>query len=237
MDARSPRYRAVLFDFFGTLTRAVRRGPDQERLARSFGCEPEAYFAVLDRTFYARASGRYGSPAEGLRRLFTCLGVTLDDAQLAEALLSRITSVRADGPLRPDATAVLRALRRRGMRTGVVSDCWYELPLFFPELPVAPLLDATIFSIDVGHCKPHPAMYLYAAARLGLEPSECIYVGDGGSRELSGACAVGMTAVGLAAADLSDHLVFHAEPDWRGPQVESLTEVVELVDVLPALVR
>jgi putative hydrolase of the HAD superfamily len=134
--------------------------------------------------------------------------------------------VRADTALRPDT---LRALRRRGLRTAVISDCGYELPAFLPRLPIAPLLDARVYSVQVGQHKPHPLMYLTACRRLGVHPRECLFVGDGGSRELSGAAAIGMTAVRLAAVDLADHLVFDADHAWTGPRISTLGEVTHLV--------
>jgi putative hydrolase of the HAD superfamily len=101
-------------------------------------------------------------------------------------------------------------------------------------MPIAPLLDATVFSVEVGRCKPDPLIYLEACRRLRVAPQECLYVGDGGSRELTGAAAVGMTAVRLAAPDLADHLVFNADADFCGPSVSALTQILDLLDRVPA---
>ena len=57
-----------------------------------------------------------------------------------------------------------------------------------------------VYSADlVARGKPHPDIFLYAANKLGVEPSECLVIEDsaGGIR---GAVAAGMTAVGLSAA-------------------------------------
>jgi putative hydrolase of the HAD superfamily len=228
-------YRAVLFDFFGTLTCSVQRGPQHAAIARSLGCDPDALVAVLDRSFHARARGRFGSAEATLRWASRQAGGDPGRDTVRAAQAARVDALLTDTRLRPDAVATLRALRRRGLRTAVVSDCTYELPAFLPRLPVAPLLDARVFSVEVGRCKPDPAMYLTACRRLGVPPRECLYVGDGGSRELTGARAVGMTAVRLAAPDLGNHLVFDADLDWPGPSVTSLDEAVGLVDQVPAL--
>jgi len=98
------------------------------------------------------------------------------------------------------------------------------------------LLDARIYSVEVGRCKPDATMYLAACWELGVTPEECLYVGDGGSRELTGATEAGMTAVRLAAPDLADHLVFDPDVAWCGPRISSLAEVVDLLDAVPALV-
>ncbi|MEV4758986.1 HAD family hydrolase [Micromonospora sp. NPDC049559] len=230
-----PAYRAVLFDFFGTLTRSVQRGSGHGAVADALGCDPEALVEVLDSSFYLRASGALGDAVATLRWACERAGGHASEAALRAAAVARREAVRADTRLRAEAEDALRALRRRGVRTGVVSDCTHELPAFLPQLPVAPLLDVLVFSVQVGRCKPDPAIYLTACERLGVPPRRCLYVGDGGSQELSGATRAGLTAVRLAAPDLAGHLVFNAETHWRGPTLTSLAEVVDLVDgIAPA---
>jgi putative hydrolase of the HAD superfamily len=223
-------YRAVLFDFFGTLTEAVVRGPWHASIARRLGCDPVAFIEVLDRSFPARCRGIFGTAEATLRWVCDQLGADPPADRLRAVVRDRIAAVWADTRLRPDAVAVLAALDRRRFRTAVVSDCGYELPAFLPRLPVAPLLDTCVYSVDIGECKPEPAIYLAACERLAVSPEECLYVGDGGSRELTGAAAVGMQPVRLAAPDLHRHLVFAPDRDFTGPVVDSLTAAVRLLD-------
>jgi putative hydrolase of the HAD superfamily len=228
-----PAYRAVLFDFFGTLTGAVQRGRRHEAIAHTLGCAVEPLFDVLDRSFYLRASGALGDAEATLRWVCKQAGARPSDSALRAAVAARLDAVRADARLRAEAVGVLRALRRRRVRTAVVSDCTHELPAILARLPVAPLLDVQVFSVQVGRCKPDPVMYLTACERLGVAPRDCLYVGDGGSRELSGATRIGMTAVRLATPDLDGHLVFDPDTAWTGPAVTSLRGVVDLVTQPP----
>jgi putative hydrolase of the HAD superfamily len=225
-----PAYRAVVFDFFGTLTRSVQRGPQHADIARALGADPEAVRGVLDRTFRARAVGCYGDAAATLRWVIEQAGGRPRQAQVRAGVPARINALKADTRLRGDAVSALSAIRRRGLRTAVISDCTHELPAFLPGLPVGPLLDAKIYSVRLGVCKPDPRIYLAACRELNVSPGECLYVGDGGSHELSGAAAVGMTPVRLAAPDLANHLVFDADTNFAGCTVRSLTEVIGLVD-------
>lgn len=230
-------YSAVVFDFFGTLTCSVRRGPQHADIARSLGCEPETMIRVLDRSFRARALGHFGSAEATLRWVAEEAGGRTSPDGLRHALDARIAALHHDTRLRPDAVSTLYALKSRGLGTAVVSDCTHELPAFLPQLPVAPLLDVSVFSIETGRCKPDPLMYLAACRQLGVPPEQCLYVGDGGSRELTGATEVGMTAVRLTAPDLADHLVFDADAAFTGLSVDSLTDVLDMVvGRLPALV-
>jgi len=229
----SVAYRAVLFDFFGTLTEAIRRGPAHRDIARRLGCGYDAYRDALDRTFLARTTGAFGTPAQALQFIARLAGGDPDRATLEAALMDRERAVREDVRIRPEAVPVLTTLRRFGLATALISDCGPELPAFLPMLPVAPLLDVAVLSIEVGQRKPHPAMYATACDRLGVAASECLYVGDGGSRELTGAAAFGMTAVRLDAPDLVDHLVFDSD-DWSGERIDSLTDVFDALHRVPA---
>ena len=229
-------YRAVIFDFFGTLTRSVKRGPQHADIARRLGCDPEVVRSVLDRTFHSRARGTFGSAEATLRFVTEQAGGRPRRAQLEEAVPARVNALKADTKLRPDAVSALTEIRNRGLATALISDCTHELPAFLPSLPVAPLLDAHVFSVEVGVCKPDPAIYLTACRRLGVQARDCVYVGDGGSHELTGAAAVGMTPVRLDAPDLADHLVFDRDDAFTGLTIPSLSELLTLIDRTPALV-
>ncbi len=61
--------------------------------------------------------------------------------------------------------------------------------------------------------------------------AECVYVGDGGSHELSGAAKVGMYPVRLWVPDehSSDTHRIDGE-EWSGPQVTDLQDVLAFFD-------
>ena len=95
--------------------------------------------------------------------------------------------------LSPDEEMVdaVRAARAGGVKTALISNSW-GLGIY-DRAPVD-LFDEAIISGKVGLHKPQPEIYLLAAERLGVEPTECVFVDD--LREnCAGAEAVGMTAV------------------------------------------
>jgi putative hydrolase of the HAD superfamily len=225
-DTTAPR--AVLLDFYGTLTTACTRGPGHARAAQLLGCSPADYFALLDTSFYPRCQGRYGDALHTMRWIADQLGADPTDARLRAAQAARLIALRADTRLRPEAVDALRRLRLSGARLAVVSDCAWELPEIMPSLPIAPFLDAAVYSVVVGQTKPHPAMYAAACERLRVDPADCVYIGDGGSRELSGAEEFGIPAIRLAAPDLAEHLVFSSDDEFGGPVASTLPEAVEM---------
>ena len=84
----------------------------------------------------------------------------------------------------PGVEAMLEDLRRLGLRVGVISNCSVEEVSGFDTSPLAPLADETMWSFAVGLEKPDPTIYREACHRLGVEPSQAVFVGDGGSDEL-----------------------------------------------------
>lgn len=232
MDSEPSLYgvppRAILFDFYGTLTSACTRGPAHELAPRLLGCEPAEYFAVLNTSFYPRCRGAYGDALETMRWIAAELGVRVTPARLRAAQAARLMAVRADTHLRPEAVPTLWRLRRAGVRLAVVSDCAWELPEIMRSLPVDRLLDAKVYSVQVGCSKPDPRIYRTACDRLDVAPEECVFIGDGGSRELTGAQALGIRAIRLAAPDLADHLQFASDDGFAGEAAVTLADAATL---------
>jgi putative hydrolase of the HAD superfamily len=218
----------VIFDYFGTLTvatTAATRRTGTDRVAAALGVPSEILFAATTSSFTERSTGRCGDTRTTMAWLADRCGHRPDAAQLESACGVRFEiECGYARMLRDDALVTLHALREEGLRIGVVSDCTHELPEIWNQLPLAPLVDAVVFSITVGERKPHASMYRSVCDRLGVDAPEAIYLGDGGSNELTGARHVGMSAVRLVADDAADALVYDREPDWTGPVVHSLTE-------------
>ena len=89
-------------------------------------------------------------------------------------------------------------------------------------------IDTTVFSCAVGRRKPDPLLYRLACDGLGVPPGDCVYVGDGGSGELSGAAAFGMRAVLLADEGWAAGHRYDSD-DWHGEVIHRITEVPELL--------
>jgi putative hydrolase of the HAD superfamily len=95
--------------------------------------------------------------------------------------------------LNPDTAMIdaVKAARRAGRRTGLISNSW---GLGIYERAPVDIFDTTVISGDVGLHKPQPEIYELACERLSVEGSDCIFVDD--LREnIEGAEAVGMTGV------------------------------------------
>jgi len=220
---------AVVFDFYGTLTPVSPSevwAANAARLAAVFGVSSEDLLRVLDASFPERISGALGDIRQTMQAIGDRLGVPVTDQQLGEASATRREVQESMFALRPEALSVIGQLRERGLLIGLVSDCTSELPDAWPRLPLAPLVDAPVFSCVERTRKPDPRLFHAVADRLPADPADCLYVGDGGGGELTGASSIGMRAVLLAGPDWHLHRDRRTEADWPGPRISSLLELV-----------
>jgi putative hydrolase of the HAD superfamily len=101
-------------------------------------------------------------------RLAAFLGVA-DHERLIERLMAEavLDDAMADG---------VRALRRRGVATGLVSNSWGTRR--YPRELVAELFDGVVISGEEGFRKPDPRMYELGARRIGAAAERCVFVDD-----------------------------------------------------------
>lgn len=229
---KSMKYLAVIFDLFGTLadnfsTRAYMEA--LERMAAALSVSFDDLRRAWFETSRERNTGAAQNSRADVESICRNLRVLPDEKQVELAVQIRLDHIRQVMTPRPGATDVLACLREEGHKTGLISDCTHEIPVIWPETLFAPLFDVAIFSCSVGMRKPDPRIYQLAASQLEVRPEQCLYVGDGGSQELSGALQVGMHPVLLRLdADSSEPQLTNRE-HWDGPSLSSLMDVLALV--------
>jgi putative hydrolase of the HAD superfamily len=225
------RCQAVIFDLFGTLVNNFSTTGYEgalERMALALAL-PLVEFKLQ---WYAVAKKRTvntpANPAARIRYVCKQLGASCGDDRINMAVNTRYDYIRQVMRPRPGAREVLTSLKQSGLKTGLISDCSEEIPIIWPESPMAPLIDAAIFSCLVGLRKPDPRIYGLAAVRLDVKAESCLYIGDGGSQELSGARDAGMHPVllRLDADSQEQHLI--SREKWEGSAIQALEEILFL---------
>ena len=97
--------------------------------------------------------------------------------------------------IREDMVAFCRGLRERGLSTGLLTNNAKEFEEFWrPLLPLDELFDDVIDSSEVGLRKPDPRIYALSLERLGVQPSEAVFVDDAPGN-VAGAERVGIASV------------------------------------------
>lgn len=201
------RYRAVIFDLFGTLVH-FRAGPDPrlDWLREPFAAVAPAVAFDAFRTAVRAVSmeivagrepeHREVSSGERFARALARMGADPGAAEaLSAAHMRHLASVTE---LPAGHAEILGALAARH-RLAVVSN--------FDHAPTARLvlarhaidrhLAVTVISADVGRRKPHPAIFEEALRRLELTPGEALHVGDTHADDVVGALAAGLDVAWL----------------------------------------
>lgn len=195
MAADNGRLTGLLVDYGGVLTTNVwdsfrafcqAEGIDREEVKRAFRDRPDA-MALLRRLEAGELTEEEFSPLFG-----TIIGVREDRH---EGLVDRLFA-----GMQPEEGMIeaLRRARAAGLKTGLISNSWgrgrYDRDSF------SELFDGVVISGEVGLYKPQPEIFRLGAERVGLDPTDCVFVDD--LREnCEGAEAVGMIAVLHRGAD------------------------------------
>lgn len=228
------KYKAVIFDFFGTLVNIFSRAEYNrvlKEMATALSIATDDFSRAWITSSDARTLGKIASPMGSLIEICRALGATPTQAQIEAASKARLDYYSQNMRPRPEAIEVLTQLRLWGCHTGLISNCATEVYVSWKQTPFPHLIEAPVFSCSVGLKKPDPRIYEVALTKLGVKPNSCLYVADGDSGELQGATKTGMDAVRIRIPDetMTDALRVNEE-DWDGLTISSLKQVLDLID-------
>ena len=125
----------------------------------------------------------------------------------------------------PEARDVLAWLGEHDIKTALCSNAPFPPEMMLRQVErngIASLVDAIVFSSELGLRKPAPGVYRATLEKLGVDAARSLFVGDRVREDYSGPLAVGMRAVICTA--------HAAEPPPAGtPTISSLAELPRLL--------
>jgi HAD superfamily hydrolase (TIGR01509 family) len=159
------------------------------------------------------------------REAWAKAGLKLPDDLLYEILDAEQLCWDRSARLDPDALPVLAWLGAHGIKTGLCSNAPFPPEMMRRQVDtngVGEMVDAVVFSSEVGRRKPAPEVYRAALDAIGVEAHEALFVGDRVREDYEGPRAVGMRAVIFTS---------HAEepPPDGVPTITSLSEIPNLL--------
>jgi putative hydrolase of the HAD superfamily len=202
--------RAVIFDWGGTLTPWHTIDHDAFWLdvcARHFPADQAASIAdaIRQAEFALWRQSETSQRSATLDHVFERAGVTADEAFLATYYRLFEPHTLTD----PDAAPLLRELRGRGIRVGVLSNTMWPRSaheLVFRRDDVLGLIDAAVYSSEIPWTKPHPEAFRAAMAAVGVtDPASCVFVGDRPYDDIYGAKSLGMRGVLIPNSEVPPH--------------------------------
>jgi len=182
---------AVLFDMFETLVTLSSSPYFSLQMAEDAGIAPEAFRAVWKASEDDRTLGRI-TVTQALAQTLTACGRFTPE--LAQRMASKriATQTACFERLHPGILPMLSALRDKGLRLGLVSNCYIEEAAIIRSSKLFPYFDAVFLSCEKAMKKPDAAIFTGCAEALGVKCEECLYIGDGGSNELAAAQSASM---------------------------------------------
>ncbi len=222
--------RAVIFDWGGTLT--PWHTVDHVALWQAVcaphyppGCAEDVAAAICAAEQELWGAASTASTSATLAQVLERAG-----AEPADALLAGYYQLWDPHTLTdPEAPAVLRELRRRGIKVGVLSNTMWPRSAHervFLRDEVLDLIDGAVYSSEIPWTKPHPEAFRAAMAAVGVDdPAACVFVGDRPYDDIHGAKSAGMRAVLIPHSEVPPYPA--AEPD---AVITSLTELLPWLD-------
>lgn len=220
--------RAVIFDMYETLvTQFCSPLYYGAQIAGDLGLTPDDFLPGWRETDEARATGKL-TFEEVIESLLHRHGIYTPE--LFQRTVNRRIAIQTDcfRHLHPGILPMLSDLKGRGLKIGLITNCFSEEATLIRSSELFPYFDAACLSYEVGIRKPHPDIYRRCTKLLGLPPEQCLYVGDGGSRELETAESLGMQAV---------QATWYRKDDFEAYQAPVLPSFLQICDPLeiPAL--
>jgi putative hydrolase of the HAD superfamily len=206
------RIEIVLFDLDDTLhddTYAYHNAA--EEVAREVAAEHGIDALALKDAYIAAAEGFWHRlSADDLKVKLASLRASMwqsalesvgagDDPELARRSAERYNAYRIKYfTLFPGAIDLLRALRDRGIKLGIVTNGLSETHREkIALLQIGEYFDAIFLSDEVGMVKPDPLLFAHACHTLGGAPARSAMVGDRYDRDIAGAMEAGLYTVWL----------------------------------------
>ena len=183
---------AVIFDMFETLA-SLFEGSSyfSEDMAKDAGVPEKEFKEAWHKTEEGRSTGKY-TVGEAVSIVLNELGAfsgEVKDAILRGRQRNLEDTFSAD---LSGSVSMLKRLKEEGYKIGLISNCYSDERDMIKKSVMFPFFDAAVLSYEAGMCKPDERIFRMCLQKLDVSADKCLYVGDGGSKELFAARDIGM---------------------------------------------
>jgi len=203
------RFEAVIFDWGGTLSEyadielidmwklaaahlATATGRDERELTEKLLAAELRYWEGV------KESQRTGTLGEILAEESRALGLDVTLAVLEETAQRHLDAWTPHIRHHADAAPTLRALRKRGLKIGLLSNTHWPAPFhehFLERDGLLELIDVRAYTSNLSHSKPHRLAFEHVLGRLGVAPQKAAMVGDRPIDDVWGAEQLGLAGI------------------------------------------
>jgi len=203
---KSDSIKAIFFDMGGTLEEVyydekmrLRASGTLLRLLQQSNLEPglskkdfhQLITSSLDRYQIWRMNSNLEIRAADFWNKYVFKDLNLSEqkiTQIAELLTFFVETLFFRRRMRKGVPRVLKAIKQKGLKIGCISNVLgiMQVPYCLQKYGIISYFEIIVLSCICGQRKPNPSIFKYAAKLAGVEPTQCIYVGDTVSRDIIG---------------------------------------------------
>ena len=188
--------KALYFDLFFTLIVPTYQNKDNEFGILNLSVAEWENYAENDVLYKERALGLIASEEVIIDKIISTIPFNVSRSQKEKVLLAREDRMKsALQNVSIDIIDTLKSIKDKNVKLGLISNADVIDCKHWNQSQLSTLFDDAIFSCNVGMLKPDRRIFELAMNRLNVLPSECMFIGDGGSNELYGAKSVGMKTI------------------------------------------
>jgi putative hydrolase of the HAD superfamily len=215
-----PRFEACLIDVYDTIV-SCDFAPLRREVPALAGLSMDAWQEEYDLVNSMLGDGRM-SKAQAFRRILGNHGVPAPDDLVAAMVRRDQELLIANTRLFDDVIPFLRALRDRGIKTAIVSNCTENTRAMLVGFGLDQLADELVLSCEVGSAKPAAKIFRSALGRLGVRAEAAVFVDDQ-ARFCAGSVAVGIRAAQIIRGELDGQRLAEGITVVRSlPEVEAM---------------
>lgn len=217
--------KAVIFDMYETLITLWYDNPYMgKEMSAEAGIEESVFREIWDPSEHDRSLG-IRSFDDVIKEILEVNGKYSEELWKTLVAKRKASKVESFKHLHPDVVPMLKALKEQGVKIGLITNCFLEEEEAIEGSVLFPYFDAVCMSCVERLKKPDPVIFQLCLDRLGLTADECLYCGDGGSRELETALEIGMHPV--------QALWYNRDSERQGvrrmPQFEGIDSPMDIV--------
>lgn len=189
-------YKYYFFDLYFTL---IQLKYDEEYEKNEFGLlgiDQIEWDKCAGSVYHNRAIGNVKTPFEMVKEIVKLIDVNITDDKILE--ITKIRQIRykkANYEIKNSIYQTIKTLSNNGKKLFIISNADIIDKMYWPENPLFPYFDKSIFSYDVGFVKPDAEIYKIALQDSKADINKSVFIGDGGHNELLGAKKAGFDTI------------------------------------------
>lgn len=214
--------KALLFDLDGTLvdsSEAITNAIEKVLVSKGWACDK------------ARVTGMIGLPLEDIFRVLTPDLSNEEIWKLVQEYREYYLAHHLENTsIDPSTIILLKRLKERGFKLGITTTK-YRAPVYdiLEHFGISELFDTVATGYEVKRHKPAPDIVIEAARRLGVDPKQCVVVGDSPIDVQAGKRA-GSFTIGVLSSMCTRNQLEKEKPNYVVTNLDGIQDALQFVE-------